>query len=125
MSDTRKYTCVTEDVFACMKEGLKEHGIDVPAGGSGEIAIKHGAITVKVHFTWNGTDVLELRIDSKPFFVPASKVWGYTDEGVLHCGGQVGAPREKLDPEAQHEALVAKVLANRAAKEAARTKDND
>ena len=112
MSDTRKYTGVTEDVFACMKEGLKEHGIDVPAGDSGEIVIKHGVITVKVHFTWDGKDVLELRIDSKPFFVPASKVWGYTDEGVLHCGGRVGAVvASGTDPEAQHAALVEKAQA--------------
>ena len=74
---------VTPDVFECMKKMLKDAGILVSSGNSGDIE----GSGVKAHFEWDGKSNLKITIKSKPFILSCGYVKGKIADFLHKCHG--------------------------------------
>ena len=81
--DPITYNNVTQSVFDCLKNTLKNAGINVPAGNEGEIE----GYGVKGHFKWDGATTLTVIITDKPLILPCGVIIGKFNDTVHDCGG--------------------------------------
>ena len=67
----QKQFTVTPDQLETFRQEAAKAGLVIPPGNTGDVTT-HG---VTMTFSYDGT-TLTLTITSKPFFIPASMVWG-------------------------------------------------
>ncbi len=77
------YHNVTSDVFECMKNKLKDAGIHVSPGNSGDME----GSGVKAHFEWDGKSNLKITIKSKPFILSCGYIIGKIADFLHECHG--------------------------------------
>jgi hypothetical protein len=69
---------VTPAQMANFRAVAAQNGLSVPAGNAGQVET-HGVV---ISFTYDGAAQLAITIMSKPWYVPASGIWGEL-EGFL------------------------------------------
>lgn len=78
-----KFKNVTPDVFSCIKEKLRNYGIETSPGNSGMLE-GNGIIA---HFSWDGEENLIIEVKERPLTTYCGQVSGKLRAFLRECQG--------------------------------------